>query len=76
MKTASTLLIVLSLLGSGGSQEPAGKASQAVPVTLLCGTVIQPANGQVQHDVLITVEGDSHQGVARKKRDAGRSECD
>lgn len=66
MKIASALLIVMSLLSSDVCQEAATKPSQPVTVMLLCGTVIQPANGQVQHDVLITVEGDRIKDLREK----------
>ena len=54
MKFASMLLLVSGLLATATAQD------QPKPSTLAlrCGTLIQPANGQVQHNVLITVEGD------------------
>lgn len=57
MRFASMLLLVSGLFASAKAQEPPKPAAPAT-VVLRCGTLIQPANGQVQHNVLITVEGD------------------
>ena len=52
------MLLLVSGLFANAQTQPATKPSQPVVRTLRCGTLIQPANGQVQHNVLITVEGD------------------
>lgn len=49
-------LFVTSLLAPG--QEASSKTGQPVVRLVRCGALIQPANGQVQHNVLITVEGE------------------
>ena len=61
MRFASMLLLVSGLLATGTATATAQDQSKpAAPTTLVlrCGTLIQPANGQVQHNVVITVEGD------------------
>ena len=58
MKMAATLYLALMFLATAACQEPASKSAAPVVRLLRCGTVIQPANGQVQHNVLITIEGD------------------
>jgi imidazolonepropionase-like amidohydrolase len=58
MKTASTFFLILALTACAACQEPGANPSQPVVRTLHCGTLIQPSSGQVQHNVLITVEGD------------------
>ena len=57
-KPALTLVLVLAFCAAAACQEAASKPSAPTVHVLRCGTVIQPANGQVQHDVLITIEGD------------------
>src|SRR5215469_15508375 len=57
MRTLSNLVLFLLFLASAPCQEqPAG--TQSVTRLVHCGALIQPADGQVQHNVLITVEGD------------------
>lgn len=58
LKPASTLVLVFAFCTVATCQETSSKLSTPIVHVLRCGTVIQPANGQVQHDVLITVEGD------------------
>src|SRR5436305_1037584 len=47
-------LLLLSLLAAGQEAKP----SQPVVRVVRCGTLIHPGSGQVQHNVLITVEGE------------------
>src|SRR5205809_4589872 len=47
-------LLLLSLVAVGQEAKP----SQAVVRVVRCGTLIHPGSGQVQHNVLITVEGE------------------
>jgi imidazolonepropionase-like amidohydrolase len=49
-------LLFLSLLANG--QETNSKPAQPMVRLVRCGSLIQPANGQIQHNVLITVEGE------------------
>jgi len=51
-----SLLFLVSGLAAG--QEQGTKSSQPVTQVLRCGALIQPANGQVLRNVLITVEGE------------------
>lgn len=56
MKSAFILgFLLASFAISQAQDQPAAK--QTIQV-IRCGTLIQPANGQVQHNVLITVEGE------------------
>src|ERR1700746_1832945 len=56
MKSASILGFLLALFVIAPAQEqPAAK--QTIQV-IRCGSLIQPADGKVQHNVLITVEGE------------------
>lgn len=57
MKFASALFLVSGLFASAQTQ-PVTKPSQPAVHRLLCGVLIQPATGQVQHNVLVTTEGD------------------
>jgi len=64
MKSFSILaaVLLLALLARAQDKKPA-----PLPMKVLrCGTVVHPANGQVQHDVLITVEGERILEVAEK----------
>ncbi len=51
-------LLLLSLLAAGQENASGSKPAQPVIRMVRCGTLIHPANGQVQHNVLITVEGE------------------
>src|SRR5215475_5895339 len=57
MRTFLICAVLLVVAAMAACQEQPAK-SQPVTRLLLCGSLIQPANGQVQHNVLITVEGD------------------
>src|SRR5262250_3340150 len=57
MRTFLISAVMLVVASMAACQERQAK-SQPVTRLLLCGSLIQPANGQVQHNVLITVEGD------------------
>lgn len=50
----SAVLFLLSLLAAAQETKPA----QPVVRVLRCGTLIHPSSGQVQHNVVITVEGE------------------
>ncbi len=64
MKSFSILATVLLLASIASAQD---KKPAPLPMKVLrCGTVIHPANGQVQHDVLITVDGERILEVAEK----------
>src|SRR5215472_16074010 len=52
MRASSTFILVLALFAAAPCQQQPGTK------VVRCGTLIQPANGQVQHNVLITVEGE------------------
>lgn len=71
MRAVSTFVLTLGLLAGAACQEPAAKSSQPVVRLLRCGTLIQPANGQVQHNVLVTVEGDRVKEVRENAGVAG-----
>lgn len=62
MKFTSFVLLLLAGFACSVAQEP----SQSIIHTLYCSTLIQPANGQVQHEVLITIEGDRIKEVREK----------
>src|SRR5215831_12876148 len=57
MRTFLISAVMLVVASMAACQERQAK-SQPVTRLLLCGSLIQPANGQVQHNVLIAVEGD------------------
>lgn len=57
MRFASIFVLLPAFLGAAVCQEQPAK-TQPSHLMVRCGTLIQPANGQVQHNVLITVEGD------------------
>jgi imidazolonepropionase-like amidohydrolase len=64
MKNFSLFSAVLLLAVLATAQD---RKLTPLPVKVLrCGTVIHPASGQVQHDVLITVEGERIRDVAEK----------
>jgi imidazolonepropionase-like amidohydrolase len=50
----SAVLLLLPLLAAAQETKPA----QPVVHSVLCGTLIHPGSGQVQHNVVITVEGE------------------
>jgi imidazolonepropionase-like amidohydrolase len=52
------IFVVLALIGFAPAQEQAAKPAPVTTHIIKCGTLIQPASGQVQHNVLITVEGE------------------
>lgn len=56
MRTVANLILLLALLAAAPCQEQPAR-TQTVQV-VRCGALIQPADGKVQHNVLITVEGD------------------
>lgn len=53
MKKAPVFFLVLVFVVGGAGQQPPRQSQPAVR----CGVLIQPATGQVQHNVLITLEG-------------------
>ncbi|PYP87548.1 MAG: amidohydrolase [Candidatus Angelobacter sp. Gp1-AA117] len=57
MKIFAALMIAL-LSGLCAAQDQNQKPPQPVTRVLRCGTLINPANGQVQHNVTVTVEGE------------------
>jgi imidazolonepropionase-like amidohydrolase len=52
------IFLVFALIGLVPAQEQAAKPAPVTTHVIKCGTLIQPAGGQVQHNVLITVEGE------------------
>ncbi len=62
------LLLTLVLVSLFSSAQAPQDAKPPLTRVLRCGTLIQPDSGQVQHNVLVTVEGerikDVHQGAA------------
>jgi imidazolonepropionase-like amidohydrolase len=73
MKTASIVFVALCLAALSVCQE-AAKPSVPATHTLHCGTLIQPADGHVQHDVWITIEGDRIKDVRENAGGASGAE--
>jgi imidazolonepropionase-like amidohydrolase len=69
-------LLVFSLLGLAAAQEPAAKPAPVVTHVVKCGTLIQPATGQSQHNVVITIEGERIKGVAESAAGSGAEVID
>lgn len=57
IKLGPMLFLALCLSGAGFGQQPTANSAPSAPHTLRCGALIQPAGGQVQRDVLITIAG-------------------
>ena len=70
MKVFATLFIAL-LSGFCAAQEQNQKPSQPVTRVLRCGSLINPANGQVQRNVTVTVEGERIKEVREGGASAG-----
>ena len=70
MKVFAALFIAL-LSGFCAAQEQNQKPSQPVARVLRCGTLINPANGQVQRNVTVTVEGERIKDVREGGVSAG-----
>ncbi|HEY6970652.1 MAG TPA: amidohydrolase family protein [Candidatus Angelobacter sp.] len=70
MRILSKLLLILCLAAAAVCQEPAAKPAQPVMRVIRCGSVIQPATGQVQHNVLITVAGERIKDVQENQSSA------
>ena len=61
MRTVSNIVLLLALFAiASAQQQPEAKLSTHV---IRCGSLIQPADGKVQHNVLITVEGERIRAV-------------
>jgi hypothetical protein len=73
MKTASIVFIALWLAALSVCQDAVKPAVPAIH-TLHCGTLIQPADGHVQHDVWITIEGDRIKDVRESAGGASGAE--
>ncbi|HLJ85699.1 MAG TPA: amidohydrolase family protein [Candidatus Angelobacter sp.] len=78
MKSSSLLFLLLAIVlgglvpGEYAASQEQGKKTQQVPVQAIhCGTLIHPANGQVQHNVFIVVEGDRIREVRESGAPAG-----
>ncbi|HEY6350343.1 MAG TPA: amidohydrolase family protein, partial [Candidatus Angelobacter sp.] len=56
MRTAGNFILLVALLAAAPGQEQPARTPAVQMVR--CGSLIQPADGKVQHNVLITVEGD------------------
>jgi len=61
-------LLLLSLLAVGQESASGSKPAQPVIRMVRCGTLIHPATGQVQHNVVITVEGERIREVAENSQ--------
>lgn len=70
MKVFAALFIAL-LSGLCAAQEQNQKPSQPVTRVLRCGSLINPANGQVQRNVTVTVEGERIKDVREGGASAG-----
>lgn len=73
MKLATAFLILAFVTG-GRCQDSAAKPSVPASTVLRCGTLIQPANGQVQHDVLVTIVGERVKEVRENAGSSGASQ--
>jgi len=74
MKTASSLILLLALGSIAPGQEQPAKPQ---PVHVVrCGTLIQPADGKVQRNVLITVEGERIREVRENSSASGEQIID
>ena len=60
MRPASILLAVAAMMLPAAGQGKTAQPDQAgsSPVRVRCGSLLQPETGQVQHNVLITIQGD------------------
>jgi len=69
MRAASNILLLLAFFAVAPCQEQPAKTP---PVTRMvrCGALIQPADGKVQHNVLIIVEGDRIREVRENSSDS------
>lgn len=68
MKIATSFILLLALFPvAPGQEQPAKTAVRMVR----CGTLIQPADGKVQHNVLITVEGERIREVQENSSASG-----
>ena len=63
MKQIATLATCLFLITLAIAQEPTQSAKPPETVYVRCGSLIQPESGKVQHNVLITIQGDRIQQV-------------
>jgi len=75
MKVFAALFIAL-LSGLCTAQEQNQKPSQPVTRVLRCGTLVNPANGQVQRNVTVTVEGERIKDVLEGGPSAGAQVID
>ena len=58
MRVRSALFLLFLVPGLAAGQDQTPKSSQPVTQVLRCGALIQPANGQVQRNVIIIIEGE------------------
>ena len=58
MRISSTIALLFCLVAAGSTQEQTAKSAGPVTRVLRCGTLIDPASGRAQQNVLITVEGE------------------
>lgn len=73
MKIATSFILLLALFSVALCQEQPAKT----PVRMVrCGTLIQPADGKVQHNVLITVEGERIREVRENSGTSGEQMID
>lgn len=73
MKIATSFILLLALFSVALCQEQPVKT----PVRMVrCGTLIQPADGKVQHNVLITVEGERIREVRENSSTSGEQMID
>lgn len=73
MKIATSFILLLALLSVALCQEQPAKTSVRM---VRCGTLIQPADGKVQHNVLITVEGERIREVRENSSTSGEQIID
>lgn len=73
MKIATSLILLLALFSVALCQEQPANTSVRM---VRCGTLIQPADGKVQHNVLITVEGERIREVRENSSTSGEQIID
>src|SRR5215469_10055866 len=74
MRTVSNIVLLLALSATAPAQEqPAAKSTTHM---IRCGSLIQPADGKVQRNVLITVEGERIREVRENSSASGEQIID
>jgi imidazolonepropionase-like amidohydrolase len=76
MKFFQAFFFCAILASTAIAQNQPAQPSAPPTVQVRCGMLIQPANGQVQHDVLITIQGERITRVDEKSAPAGTNVID